>query len=334
MLVAVTGAEGFIGSHLVEELLNKEYRVRAMVRYNFSGDRGWLIDSSFEKWISSGQLEVVFSDLIDRHALTKFVEGCDYVVNAAALIGIPYSYNAPRQYFSTNLDGILNLMDACLMLSSAEFKKLVHISTSEVYGSAQHIPMSEAHPKRAQSPYAASKIAADAAIESYARSFGLPTVIARPFNTYGPRQSTRAVIPSIMSQALQSSSVKIGRLDVTRDFTYVTDTVGGIISCMECYVDNGRAFNLGTGDEWQIALIVREIGRLMDKELSVSVQDERMRPDKSEVLRLVSDNSELFAATQWAPAYSGLDGLRAGLERTYKWMRSQKAYASGAGYAI
>ena len=290
--VLVTGAGGFIGSHLVEALLEEGAKVRALVRYNSRNDRGLLELVPGE---ALAEIEVVAGDIRDVEAVAQAVEGCELVFHLAALIAIPYSYRNPRDYFETNVLGTLNVAQAC----RARDVRLVHTSSSEVYGTAQTVPISEAHPLVGQSPYSASKIGADQLVESFHRSYGLPATILRPFNTYGPRQSARAIIPTIVAQALAGDVVRLGSLTPTRDFTYVGDTVAGFLAAAVADEAIGRTLQLGTGEEISIGDLVREVARVLGRELRVEQEDERVRPPESEVMQLVSDHSLMTALTGW-----------------------------------
>jgi NDP-hexose 4,6-dehydratase len=306
-LAAVTGAEGFIGSHLVEALVARGSRVRAMVLYNSFNSWGWLETLPAELM---DEVEVVLADVRDSSAVLDFMRGADLVYHLAALIAIPYSYRAPSSYLDTNGRGTLNVLEAARQLGTP---RVVHTSTSEVYGTARRVPIDEEHPLQAQSPYSASKIAADKLVESYHLSFGLPTVTLRPFNTFGPRQSARAVIPTIISQiAAAKPAVHLGATAPTRDFTFVTDTAAAFLAVGTAPAEQvvGRTLNAGTGVEVSIGEVVTLIGQLMDRKVEVVEEAERLRPDASEVMRLVSDSSQLRALTGWQPQHTLDDGLR------------------------
>jgi NAD dependent epimerase/dehydratase len=311
----VTGAGGFIGSHLVEELCRRGVRVRALCRYTSERRRGWLddVDDSFRS-----QIEVVFGDVRDPDQMRAISDGCDTVFHLAALIGIPYSYESPRQNLEVNAEGTLNLLEAARHGSVSRF---VHTSSSEVYGTGQYVPMDEGHPLVGQSPYSASKIAADQMTVSYARSFQLPAVIVRPFNTFGPRQSMRAVIPTIISQALWGDRIKLGALHTTRDFTYALDTAGGMIAAAQADGVLGETFNLGTGKEISVAELAELIRELADRDVPIETEDVRMRPGASEVERLCSDPSRMREHTGWEAQWS----LRDGLQATIEWIRARGA---------
>lgn len=322
-LVAVTGAEGFIGSHLVEALVASGRRVRAMVLYNSFGSRGWLASLPPEVL---DEVEVVLGDVRDPHALRGFVDGAEAIYHLAALIAIPYSYTAPHSYLQTNAGGTLNVLEAARL---AETPRIVCTSTSEVYGTARQVPIDETHPLQAQSPYAASKIAADKLAESYHLSFGLPVVTLRPFNTYGPRQSTRAVIPTIVSQlAAGSDALELGALTPTRDLLYVADTAQALIAAATAPLDAvaGTVLNAGTGREISIGALAELIAGLMGRQLrAVTEAPERMRPSTSEVMRLVADASRLHELTGWQPART----LEEGLAETIAWFTDDARLAAG-----
>ncbi|GHG52583.1 SDR family NAD(P)-dependent oxidoreductase [Streptomyces griseocarneus] len=305
-LVAVTGAEGFIGSHLVEALVADGHRVRAMVQYNSFSSFGWLEDLPAEVM---DNVEVVLGDVRDPGSVTGLVTGAEAVYHLAALIAIPYSYRAPHSYVETNVTGTLNVLEAVRHLG---IPRLVHTSTSETYGTARTVPISEDHPINTQSPYAASKAGGDRLADSYHASFGLPVVTLRPFNTFGPRQSMRAVIPTVIGQvAAGQRAITLGDLRPTRDFSYVKDTVAAFRAVGTAPADDvvGRTFNSGTGEEISIGDLVTLIGKLMDAELEVTEDAQRVRPANSEVMRLVADASRLRAATGWAPAHTLEEGL-------------------------
>jgi NAD dependent epimerase/dehydratase len=304
--VAVTGAEGFIGSHLVEALVASGRRVRAMVQYNSFSSQGWL---ELLPPDVADAVEVVAGDVRDPGSVRELVAGCDTVYHLAALIAIPYSYRAPRSYVDTNVTGTLNVLEAVRESGAA---RLVHTSTSETYGTAQTVPISEDHPIRTQSPYAASKAGADRLADSYHASFGTPVVTLRPFNTYGPRQSMRAVVPAVIGQvAAGGRTVTLGDLRPTRDFTYVRDTAAAFLAAGTAPAQRvvGRTFNAGTGGEISVGDLVTLIGKLMGTDLAVVEDPRRLRPAGSEVMRLVCDATRLREATGWAPAHTLEDGL-------------------------
>lgn len=312
MKALVTGAGGFIGSHLVEALVREGFSVRAMTHYNFQNNWGWL--ETLPKDILDS-VEIHPSDITDPFAARKAVEGCGTVYHLAALIAIPYSYIAPASYVKTNVTGALNILEAC---RDGEVERLVHTSTSEVYGTAQYTPIDEKHPLVGQSPYSASKIAADKLAESYHHSFGLPVVIARPFNTFGPRQSARAVIPSIMAQALSGAeSIRIGSLAPVRDLNWVGDTVSGFIALAKAGGVNGITVNLGRGEGVSIGDLAQTILRVCGSKARLETDSARVRPDASEVFNLVCDNTLAKTAIGWAPRVS----LEKGLAMTAEWMK-------------
>ena len=305
--VLVTGADGFIGSHLTEHLLAKGYKVRALAQYNSFNNWGWL------EGIKSERLEVVCGDVRDSDFCRLLCEGCGTVFHLAALIAIPYSYVAPDSYVDTNIKGTLNM---CQAAKAASVDRIIVTSTSEVYGTALQVPIAETHPRQPQSPYSATKIGADAIAESFYNAFGLPVVIARPFNTYGPRQSARAIIPTIIGQiAAGERSIKVGDLSPTRDFNYVDDTCRGFIALAEAEGIEGRNINIATGTEISMADTLRLIARLMDADVEYVVDQQRIRPSKSEVRRLCGDNSLITSLTPWRPEVSIEEGLR----RTIEW---------------
>jgi NDP-hexose 4,6-dehydratase len=313
-LVAVTGADGFIGSHLVEALVAAGARVRAMALYNAFGSWGWL-DSLPAATLE--HVEVVLGDVRDGRSVREFMTDAETVYHLAALIAIPYSYRAPHSYVETNVVGTLNVLEAARML---ETPRVVLTSTSEVYGTARRVPIDEEHPLQAQSPYAASKIAADKLGESYHLSYGVPVATLRPFNTYGPRQSARAVIPTIVTQALAGGGdVALGALDPTRDFTFVTDTAAAFVAVGTAPSDRvvGEVLNAGSGQEVSIGELAAVVERLTGRGLSVRAESERLRPASSEVMRLISDSARLRERTGWTPSRSLEDGLAA----TIEWLR-------------
>lgn len=299
----VTGAGGFIGSHLVEDLARAGAKVRALVHYNSRSDIGMLADADqgiFE------EVEVVHGDVTDPHQMEAVVEGCDAVFHLAALIGIPYSYVAPSSYVATNVVGTLNLLEAA---RNAHVKRFVQTSTSEVYGSAQRLPMDETHPLHPQSPYAATKVASDMLAISFCLSFGLSAVVVRPFNTYGPRQSARAVIPTILSQLSAGGPVRLGALDTRRDFTWVGDTVAGLRKAAEADV-TGEVINLGSGEDRSIREVAELCARITGRQLRLESEAERVRPEQSEVDHLRSDPGRARELIGWAASRPLEDGLR------------------------
>ena len=301
--VLVTGAGGFIGSHLVERLVELGAQVRALVRYNSRNDWGRLelLPASIKN-----EIEVVWGDLTDPHSTTRMVQACPIIFHLAALIGIPYSYIAPAHYVATNCGGTLNLLEAARHCGVERF---VHTSTSETYGTAQYTPIDEAHPLRGQSPYAASKIGADKLAESYHLSFAVPVVILRPFNTYGPRQSARAIIPTIISQGLSGQIIRLGRLTPIRDLTFVSDTVAGFIKVAECSQAIGEVINLGSGKSITIEELAQQIIKLLGGGREFLSEEERVRPDASEVMELICNYGKAQQLLGWEPRVSLEEGL-------------------------
>ena len=311
--VLVTGADGFIGSHLVEHLVRAGARVTALAQYNSFNFWGWLEDVP-----SLDQIQVVCGDIRDSHFCQTLLKNMDVVFHLAALIPIPYSYRAPDSYIETNIRGTLNICQAAL---SHGIEKIVHTSTSEVYGSAEYLPIDERHPLRAQSPYSASKIGADAMAISFKCSFGLPVVIARPFNTYGPRQSARAVIPTIISQiAAGTRKVKLGNLTTARDFTYVDDTCRGFLAVAT--LDSGEIFHIGSDAEISVGELFKLIADLMDSDAEIEIEPERQRAPDSEVLRLRCNSKKLRDVSGFRPEVSLPEGLR----RTIDWFRDPNQF--------
>lgn len=315
--VLVTGSEGFIGSHLVETLLAAGHQVRAFVLYNSLGSHGWL--ESLPPNLK-GRLDIFMGDVRDPHGVRKAMEGCGAVLHLAALIGIPYSYHSPDTYVDTNIKGTLNILQAARDLG---VKKVVHTSTSEVYGTAQTVPIREDHPLQGQSPYAATKIGADQLALSFYRSFGLPVTILRPFNTYGPRQSARAVIPTIITQILKGKKeISLGALHPTRDLVYVEDTVNGFVKALQVSEIAGEVVQLGTGHETSIGNLAEFIADLMGVKIKIQSSRKRVRPDRSEVERLVADPAKAKKLMQWVPQHAGMEGLRRGLLTTIEWFQN------------
>ncbi|MBD5370512.1 MAG: NAD-dependent epimerase/dehydratase family protein [Bacteroides sp.] len=305
--VAVTGADGFIGSHLVEALLARGCRVRALAQYNSFNDWGWL------EQVSDPNLEIVTGDVRDPNFCRHFVGGADTVFHLAALIAIPYSYVAPDSYVDTNVKGTLNICQAC---RDAGTERLLVTSTSEVYGTARYVPIDEAHPKQPQSPYSASKIGADAIALSFYNAFGLPVTVVRPFNTYGPRQSARAIIPTIISQIASGSRViKVGDLSPTRDFNFVEDTCAGFIAIAETPSTIGKEVNIATGTEVSMQETLDTIARIMGADVTWERDEARIRPAGSEVFRLCGDNTLITSLTPWRPRHT----LEEGLRKTVAW---------------
>lgn len=313
----MTGAEGFIGSHLAEELVRQGREVRAFVLYNSLGSWGWLdhLDESTRR-----ALDVFPGDIRDWHSVREAMTGCDVVLHLAALIAIPYSYRAPQSYVDTNVTGTLNVLTAARQLDVA---KIVHTSTSEVYGTARFVPITEEHPLQGQSPYSASKIGADQLAMSFYTSFDTPVTILRPFNTYGPRQSARAVIPTVITQIANGKRrIRLGSPHPTRDFNYVADTVSAFIAVAESDGAVGQVLNSGSGYEISIADTVKVIAGCMGAEVEIEHDDARVRPLRSEVERLCADSTKLRMQTGWVPAFAGPEGLMRGLQKTIDWFRN------------
>lgn len=314
--IFVTGADGFIGSHLTEKLVGLGYNIKALVQYNSFNNHGWL--DSCRKDIKD-QFEIVSGDIRDFSQINKLIKNCDVVFHLASLIGIPYSYNAPQSYVDTNITGTLNIIQSSL---EAEVSKVIHTSTSEVYGTAEFVPITEEHPLKGQSPYSASKIAADQLALSYYHSFQLPLAICRPFNTYGPRQSLRAVIPTIIAQLLNNNiSINLGDLSTTRDFNYIDDTVDGFIASMKSEKNLGQAVNIGSNFEVSIEKTAELIANFFDIKLNIIMDKSRIRPKRSEVKRLWAENRKAFELLDWKPNYSGIEGLEKGLKKTIEWFK-------------
>jgi NAD dependent epimerase/dehydratase len=316
MKILVTGADGFIGSHLVEALIRAGYDVRALVLYNSFNSWGWLDRCDGDV---KGAFEVFAGDVRDPNGVRAAMKGCDAVLHLAALIAIPYSYHSPDTYVDTNIKGTLNVLQAARDLGVA---KVIHTSTSEVYGTARFVPITEDHPLQGQSPYSASKIGADQIALSFYASFNTPVTVIRPFNTYGPRQSARAVIPTIISQiASGKRQLKLGALTPTRDFNYVQDTVSGFIAALRSTAGAGEVINLGSNFEISIGDTARTIAEVMGVEIEVSNDEQRMRPEKSEVERLWASNTKALELLGWQPDFAGLDGFRRGLTQTVSWFK-------------
>lgn len=312
--ILVTGADGFIGSHLTEELVRRGYSVRAFVLYNSFNSWGWL-DHSPED--IQKNLEIFAGDIRDPHGVRIAMTGCDAVLHLASLIAIPYSYHSPDTYIETNVKGTLNIVQAARDLNVT---KVIHTSTSEVYGTARFVPITEDHPLQGQSPYSASKIGADQLAMSFYCSFETPVGIVRPFNTYGPRQSARAVIPTVILQLAQNNlPLKLGSLHPTRDFNYISDTVQGFIAALESPNSVGETINIGSNFEIGIGETVKLIAKLMGRSLSIETDDIRIRPPKSEVERLWADNSKARKVLNWQPQYGGVEGFQNGLQKTISW---------------
>ena len=323
--VFVTGADGFIGSHLIEHLVSMGADVRAMVYYNSWNEMGWLKD--IDKSILD-QVDIYKGDIRDTERVSDGIFNSEYVFHLSSLIAIPYSYEATRSYVDTNISGVLNVLEACK--KSDSLTRLVHVSTSEVYGSAQTVPISEDHPLIGQSPYSASKIAADKIAESFYLSFELPVVTARPFNTFGPRQTARAVIPTIISQVLSGAkTLKLGSLTPTRDFNYVSDTANGMALLALAKKAEGEAVNIGSGNEWSIKETVEIILDIIGSNIEIISDESRIRPEKSEVNRLIADNSKIKSLTTWEDQIAFRDGL----EKTVNWIEKNMNYFDINDYA-
>ena len=326
--VLVTGADGFIGSHLTEHLVELGVDVRAFVYYNSFNSWGWLDEADAEVKRS---LDVFAGDIRDPHGVRTAMKGCDVVLHLAALIAIPYSYHSPDAYVDTNIKGTLNVMQAARELG---VERVVHTSTSEVYGTARFVPITEAHPLQAQSPYSASKIGADQIATSFFLSFRTPVVLIRPFNTYGPRQSARAVIPTIITQiASGARQIKLGAMHPTRDFNFVRDTVRGFVAVAECDAALGQVINIGSNYEISVGDTARLIATQMGREVEFQSDEQRLRPSGSEVERLWADNTLARELAGWTPEYAGPEGLKRGLSETIEWFgRSDnlRRYKTGA----
>jgi len=312
--ILITGASGFIGSHLTEKLVNLGHTVRVIVPYNVENSWGWLdyLDAKIKK-----NLEVISGDICDQDLINKSVKDIDVVFHLAALISIPYSYISPRSYVSVNITGTLNLLEAARTHS---VELIVNTSTSEVYGSSQYSPIDELHPLNAQSPYAASKIAADQLCLSYNKSFNLPVTIIRPFNTFGPRQSLRAAIPTMITQVIiNKKEINLGNLISKRDFSYVDDTVMGFVSCLSNKKCIGEVINLGSGYDFSMQEVLLIIENILNKKLKVNVDQNRIRPEKSEVNHLLSNNTKAKKLLNWEPQFKGKKGFEEGIRKTIEW---------------
>jgi NAD dependent epimerase/dehydratase len=321
--VLVTGAGGFIGSHLVEACVAQGWKVRAMVRYNSRNHWGWLDESPERE-----NIEVVSGDVRDYDSVARAMEGCETVFHLAALIGIPYSYVSPLAYLRTNVEGTYNILEAARVLEEG---KVLITSTSETYGTAQYVPIDERHPAVAQSPYAATKVAADQLALSYHRSFGLRVKVVRPFNTFGPRQSARAFIPTVISQILQNERpLRLGSLAPTRDYTYVKDIVAAFIVLAQSTHFDGMPINVGTGTEISMGQLVQKIGALMGTEVEVTTSTERVRPAESEVERLICDSRRMRELTSWRAQYD----LETGLQETIDWFRTRRSDFKAGLYTV
>lgn len=321
--VLVTGADGFIGSHLTEALVREGYDTRAFVMYNSHNSWGWLDKAADDV---NGKFEIISGDIRDPHGVLNAMEGCDAVLHLAALIAIPFSYNSPDSYVATNITGTVNVLQAARQLGT---ERVVSTSTSETYGTAQFVPITEEHPMNAQSPYSATKVAADQLAMSFQKSFGTPVSILRPFNTYGPRQSARAVIPTIISQiAAGERTIKLGALSPTRDFTFVKDTAKGFIQAMECEGCIGEVTNIGSGFEISIQNTVELIAETMGVEIDIVSDAQRIRPVDSEVERLFAGVEKAERLFNWKPEYGGREGFSKGISITAEWFQDKVNLAS------
>ncbi len=318
MKILITGADGFVGSHLTEFLIKKNYDIRAFVLYNSFGSWGWLdkIRSDLKK-----NLDVYMGDIRDSHGVNEAFKGCDVVIHLASLISIPYSYKSPDSYIDTNIKGTLNILQACL---KNNVNKIIHTSTSEVYGTAIKVPINETHPLQGQSPYSASKIAADQLVYSFFSSFDLQAVTIRPFNIYGPRQSTRAIIPTIITQLMQDKVLKLGSLTPTRDFNYIQDILEAYERVLISTKGYGEVFNIGSNFEISIGETIDLISNIIGKKVKIQKDEKRIRPVKSEVNRLWADNSKAKKYFSWTPKYAGKQGFIKGLNKTISWYKNKK----------
>lgn len=334
MKVFVTGAGGFIGSHLTERLLEKGYKVKALYHYNSTNDKAWLAHTNAE---GHKNAELIAGDIRDGYFMRRAMEDCQAVLHLAALIGIPYSYTNPQAYVETNIHGTLNVLEAA---RDFKYRRVIHTSTSEVYGTARTVPIDENHPLQGQSPYSASKIAADQIAYSYACSFDLPVITVRPFNTFGPRQSLRAVIPTVITQLVDGQGdVRIGSTTPTRDFSFVEDTVSGFIAALE--TPNQKAFgetiNLGSRFEISIGEMINMAAKLLGKKANIITEQNRLRPENSEVERLFSENAKAREYLGWTPEYAGVEGFERALVKTIAWYSdsaNRALFESGSRYII
>lgn len=323
-IVLVTGAGGFIGSHLVEKLISSGATTRVYIRYTSRPHLGFLEEICVDK---NNKFEIIRGDLRDSHAVAQAVKGAHIVFHLGALIGIPYSYVHPYETVETNIMGTFNVLAAAMQ---NKVDRIIHTSTSEVYGTGRYVPMDESHPLQAQSPYSASKIGADKITESFYNSYDLPVTTLRPFNTYGPRQSGRAIIPTLISQALVGNEIHVGNLSPKRDFTFVSDTVDGFIKAAESETALGKVMNLGTGEEISITELVEKIEKILNKKLKIIVDKSRVRPNKSEVERLISNNKLAKDLIGWQPIVD----LETGLQITIKWIEENIALFKVGEYEI
>lgn len=321
--VLITGADGFIGSHLTEALVRAGHDVRAFVYYNSFNSWGWLDHCAPEV---KGKFEVFAGDIRDPHGVRAALQRRDAVCHLAALIAIPYSYHSPDAYVDTNVRGTLNVVQAARTLNVS---KVIHTSTSEVYGTAKFVPITEDHPLQGQSPYSATKIGADQIAMSFYTSFNTPVTILRPFNTYGPRQSARAVIPTVITQiAAGGPKIKLGAVRPTRDFNYVADTVSGFVAALGSERGVGEVINLGSDYEISVGDTARMIAEIMQADIEIVTDEQRLRPEKSEVERLWASNAKARKLLGWQPAYAGREGLRRGLAETVAWFRQERNLAT------
>ena len=318
----VTGAGGFIGSHLAETLVRKGARVRALVHYRAVGQRGWLDGSPL-----ADNMEIIVGDICDRDSVRQAMTGSEVVFHLAALIAIPYSYQAPLSYIRTNVEGTFNILQAARELG---VRRVLHTSTSEVYGTALQVPIAETHPLQGQSPYSASKIGADKMAEAFHMSFGVPVVTIRPFNTFGPRQSARAVIPTIITQCLMGKEVHLGSLHPTRDMNYVANTIDGYLMASMASDIEGSTINLGSGREISIGDLARLIGEVVGRPLTIESDEQRVRPEKSEVERLLADNTRAESLLGWKPRIT----LEDGLALTVDWIRENLDHYKPGTYVV
>jgi NAD dependent epimerase/dehydratase len=314
--ILITGADGFIGSHLTEALVRQGYDVRAFVQYNSFNSWGWLDRCAPDV---AGKFDVFAGDVRDPHGVKTAMQGCDAVLHLAALIAIPYSYHSPDTYVDTNIKGTLNIVQAARELGVG---KVIHTSTSEVYGTARFVPITEEHPLQGQSPYSASKIGADQIALSFYCAFGTPVTVIRPFNTYGPRQSARAVIPTVITQiASGKRQIKLGAIHPTRDFNYVADTVSGFIAALASDQGAGEVINLGSNYEISIGNTVKVIAEVMGADIEIITDEQRLRPEKSEVDRLWASNEKATRLLGWRPSYGDVEGFKRGIAETVAWFR-------------
>lgn len=317
--VLVTGADGFIGSHLCEKLVSKNYNVKALSFYNSFGSNGWLdqIDSNIKK-----KINIISGDIRDKSFMSSCIKNVDVIFNLAALIGIPYSYTSTESYIDTNVRGTFNILEAAKI---NKVKKIIHISTSEVYGTAQSIPINETHPVVGQSPYSASKIASEQLCIAYYKSFNLPITILRPFNVFGPRQSARAIVPTIISQYVQNPKfLNLGLTNTTRDFNFVNDTVEAFCKCILSKNIEGEIINIGTGKEFTIKLVTQIIGEFFGKSLQIKVEKKRLRPSKSEVMRLKSSTTKAQKLLKWKSSINSKDDFKSKIFETIEWYLKNK----------